>query len=361
MPIMSQTAIPSKLEQIAKEAGVSVRTVYRILQGENKESWPSSSKRGQLIRKISQRIDFSHDANARSLRTGKKMQVAVLLRNTEGGALREHFPEAFEIILGMNEALEPAGYSLTMATIGDVLHPRSTHSRIFREQLVDGLIVISQMPEELLKKVEQIVPTCLWVHSNVWRDRNCIRRDETHAGEETARRMLGLGYKKLLWVGPPEDGEDRHYSELQRLNGVRSVAAETGPAELFEIRANDFAELSAQHETLLRLLRPETAVIAYSTRYAEWLSRCAQKVRRIAPHDFALACCDDSRQISTDWPGLSRMGFDQFELGRRAGEMMLANLSEDGSDADSQLVRESWIAGNTANRPESDDGRPNPH
>ena len=360
MPIMSQTAIPSKLEQIAKEAGVSVRTVYRILQGENKESWPSSSKRGQLIRKISQRIDFSHDANARSLRTGKKMQVAVLLRNTEGGALREHFPEAFEIILGMNEALEPAGYSLTMATIGDVLHPRSTHSRIFREQLVDGLIVISQMPEELLKKVEQIVPTCLWVHSNVWREKNCLRRDEVYAGRTTASEMLKLGYRKLVWVGPPQEEEGRHYSETQRLDGVRSVAAEGG-ISLREIRANDPEELAAQQAVIAQMLQPDVGFVTYSTRYAQWLMRCAASVRRAAPDDFGLACCDDSRQISTDWPGLSRMGFDQFELGRRAGEMMLANLSEDGSDADSQLVRESWIAGNTANRPESDDGRPNPH
>lgn len=346
-----KTELPtSKLEKIAKESGVSVRTVYRVLQGENKERWPSSIKRAELIRRVSQRLDFAPDGAARSLRTGRKMNIAVLLRNTEGGALREHFPEAFEIILGMNEALEPAGYSLTMATIGDVLHPRSAHSRIFREQLVDGLIVISQMPEELLKKVEQIVPTCLWVHSNVWRDRNCIRRDETHAGEETARRMLGLGYKKLLWVGPPEDGEDRHYSELQRLNGVRSVAAETGPAELFEIRANDFAELSDQHQTLLRVLRPDTAVIAYSTRYAEWLSRCAQKMRLIAPHDFALSCCDDSRLTADHWPGLSRMGFNQFEMGRLAGEMMLENLSDDANarGAASKLVRESWIAGDTA-------------
>lgn len=355
---MSQTATPSKLEQIAKEAGVSVRTVYRILQGENKENWPSSSKRGQLIRKISQRFDFAPDANARSLRTGKKMQIAVLLRNTEGEPYREHYPEAFEIILGINEALEPAGYCTTLATLGDVLHPRNAHSRIFREQLVDGLIVIGQMPGELLEAVDRLTPTCLWVHANLWRENNCLRRDEIHAGGVTAGALVDLGYRQLVWVGPPQVEPDRHYSEAQRLQGVRSIAEKSGIG-LREIVANDPAELAQQREQLADLLSPEVGFVAYSTRYANWLARYAETMRRIARHDFGLVCCDDSRLVAQNWPGLSRMGFDQFEMGRRAGQMMLANLEGDGITAStSQLIKEKWIPGNTAGGPQAGDGRP---
>lgn len=336
----------SKLEQIAKEAGVSVRTVYRVLQGENKETWPSTSKRGQLIRNISRRLEFSPDASARNLRTGKKMQIAILLRNTEGGALLDHYPDAFEIILGINETLEPAGYTLALATLGDVIHPRNAHSRIFREHLVDGLIVISQMPADLLGAIDRMVPNCLWVHANVWRGKNCLRRDEVHAGRTTAQAMLDLGYRKLVWVGPPHAGPDRHYSEAQRLAGVHEAASQGG-VSLIEIGAMDPAELAAQYETLAQLLQADTAFVAYSSHYASWLTRCAEIFPRIAPRDFGLACCDDSRQIAGNWPGLSRMGFSQFELGRHAGEMMLANLSA-GDKVDSRLVRMSWTPGNTA-------------
>ncbi len=346
---MNTSLSPSKLEKIAEEAGVSVRTVYRVLQGENKEQWPSSSKRGELIREISRKLGFSPDASARSLRTGRKMQVAVLLRNTEGGTFREHFPEAFEVILGINEALEPAGYSLTMATIGDVLHPRNAHSRIFRERLVDGLVVISQMPEVLIKRIERIMPTCLWVHSNVWREHNCLRRDEHHAGQETAEHLLEKGYRQLVWVGPPKDGEVRHYSESQRLNGVRAAVEQEGSALLHEIDAVDFAELAGRQEELGRLLKPQTAVIAYSTRYAQWLSQCAQAMEKIAPRDFGLACCDGSRLAADLWPGLSRVEFDHFNMGKAAGEMMLENLEGDpgGPGAASRLLCDPWIAGQT--------------
>lgn len=337
---------PSKLEQIAQETGVSVRTVYRVLNGENKEKWPNVSKRGQLIRKVSRRLEFSPDASARSLRTGKKLQIAVLLRNTEGGPLRDHYPDAFEIILGINETLEPAGYTVALATLGDVLHPRNAHSRIFRERLVDGLIVISQMPENLLAGIEGLVPHCLWVHSNTWRANNCLRRDEVHAGRTTAEAMIGLGYRKLVWVGPPQAGPDRHYSEAQRLQGVEEAAARGG-VSIVQVRADDPAELAGQYESLARLLRPDTAFIAYSSRYALWLTRCAEVFSRLAPRDYGLACCDDSRQISQNWPGLCRMGFSQFELGRQAGEMMLASLAGD-EGVESRLVRMAWTPGNTA-------------
>ncbi|MCC7351326.1 MAG: LacI family DNA-binding transcriptional regulator [Phycisphaerales bacterium] len=342
---MSQTVTPSKLEQIAREAGVSVRTVYRVLQGENKENWPSSSKRGQLIRKISQKINFAPDANARSLRNGRKMQIAVLLRNTEGGSYLEHYPEAFEIILGINETLEQEGYCTTLATLGDVLHPRNAHSRIFRERMVDGLIVISQMPDNVLDAVGKLAPTCLWVHSNVWREKNCIRRDEIYAGQTTAGALVELGYQKLVWLGPPQE-DNRHYSEMERLEGVREVAAQSG-IPLTEFTANDAAELAAQGRELAKYFDPRTAFVAYSSRYAQWLTACATRMRRIAPEDFGLGCCDDSRQVESFWPELSRMGFNQFELGRRVGAMMLENLSS-GHGSDSQRVREAWIAGKTA-------------
>lgn len=335
------------MELIAEEAGVSIRTVYRVLQGENKENWPSAKRRGKMIRRISERMGFVPDASARSLRTGKKMQIAVLLRNTEGGEMRSHYPEAFEIILGINEVMEAAGYGVTLATIGDVLHPRNAHSRIFREHMVDGLIVISQMPQELLGTLRQLTPACLWVHSNVWQKTNCLRRDEEDVGREVAERMAGLGYRKLLWLGPVrQEGEVRHYSETQRLNGVQAVARRGG-IELEQVLVNSAGGLADRLDDLKGLLRPDVGVIAYSTEYARWLTHCSDALRRQAPDDFGLACCDESRVLKSHWPGLCRMGFDQFDLGRQAGEMMIENLDTD-QEVKSRLVRGSWVIGDTA-------------
>lgn len=354
---MSTVASPTTLELIAKEAGVSVRTVYRVLQGENKESWPSAQRRGKLIRQISQRMGFIPDSSARSLRTGQKMQIAVLLRNTEGGEMRSHYPEAFEIILGINEVMEQAGYGVHLATIGDVLHPRNAHSRIFREHMVDGLIVISTMPDNLLGVLKTLTPACLWVHSNIWGQANCLRRDETNVGQQIAERMIGLGYRRLIWVGPwRQADESRHYSETQRLDGVQAVVQRHG-VQLEQVLANSAGELADQFGHIGAMLRPDVGVIAYSTEYARWLTHCAGSLRLQAPLDFGLACCDESRILKSHWPGLCRIGFDQLELGRQAGEMMIENLETD-QEIKSRLVRGSWIIGDTAWGPPADSAQP---
>ena len=57
------------MKDIAVEAGVSIKTVSRILNGENKENWPSSIRRAQQIRDIANRLNFRPNAMARTMRT----------------------------------------------------------------------------------------------------------------------------------------------------------------------------------------------------------------------------------------------------------------------------------------------------
>jgi DNA-binding LacI/PurR family transcriptional regulator len=201
----------------------------------------------------------------------------------------------------------------------------------------------------------------VWVHSNVWRPQNCIRRDEVHAGEETARVLLNQGYKKLAWVGPPAinpKDPDRHHSEAQRLQGVRSIAAKNN-IELIEIIADDPGQMLDHHALFSDLLRPEVGVVVYSAHYASWLTQCTQSLGRIAPYDFGLVCCDDSLAIKHRWPGLSRMGFSLIHMGRQAGAMMLKNLKQkEGKGIPSVMIRDPWVPGNTAWGPQAAAYRP---
>jgi DNA-binding LacI/PurR family transcriptional regulator len=93
-------------------------------------------------------------------------------------------------------------------------------------------------------------------------------------------------------------------------------------------------------------LQPDTAIICYSTTYARWLAHYAASLRLCPGYDFGLVCCDDSHDLGRQWPGLSRVSFDRFGMGVRAGRMMINVLQ--GKSAPSIRIRNRWHPGNTA-------------
>src|ERR1700721_168715 len=69
------------LRQIAEEAGVSVQTVANVLQGRNKERWPSVAERARQIRAIAARLEYRPSAAAKSMRTHRSHQIGILIKN----------------------------------------------------------------------------------------------------------------------------------------------------------------------------------------------------------------------------------------------------------------------------------------
>jgi LacI family transcriptional regulator len=330
------------LRQIAAEAGVSVQTVANVLQGRNKERWPSVAERAKQIRAIAARLDYRPSAAAKSMRTRRTQAIGILIRNNPAQRFRNII--AFESILGIKETLEQAGYLSVLVRVGDVRS--SAEARVFRERVLDGMIVLSAVPADVDEMVEQVMPQCVWVDSNLWRKHRVVRRDERHAGRVAANALAELGYRNLLWFGMSSRQQlrDPHYSMTDRLAGVRLVAKQRG-LELDTLLASR-REIYRRPELLIPWLRPEVGIIAYSTPYARWLSHLATSVGKRPGYDFGMVCCDSSHDLSTQWPGLSRVSFDRFAIGVRAAKMMINVLN--GKAAPSVHVRGRWKPGNTA-------------
>jgi LacI family transcriptional regulator len=329
------------LRQIAEEAGVSVQTVANVLQGRNKERWPSVAERAKQIRAIAARLEYRPSAAAKSMRTHRSQQVGILIRNNPDQRFRNVV--AFETILGINEALEQAGYIAVLVRVGDVRS--NADSRVFRERLLDGMIVLSAVPPDIEQMVEQVMPQCVWVDSNLWRPQRVIRRDERQAGRLAAKALADLRYEKLLWYGQPNGrGANYHYSLVDRLAGVREVAKKR-ELDLHSVLASRKAVYHKPH-LLTEYLRPDVGIIAYSTTYARWLAHYAASLGLCPGYDFGLVCCDDSHDLHRQWPGLSRSTFNRFAMGKGAAEMLIDLI--EGRECPSRKLSSRWQPGNTA-------------
>jgi DNA-binding LacI/PurR family transcriptional regulator len=208
------------------------------------------------------------------------------------------------------------------------------------------MIVVSAMPPDVEQMVEEVMPHCVWVDSNLWRPQQVIRRDERHAGRLAANALADLGYRKLLWYGSKTKVHalDYHYSVTDRLAGVEQVARKRN-IELSTVLAS--RDMVYKHPKLLaQWFRPDIGIVTYSTTYARWLSHFAASLGRRPGYDFGLVCCDDSHDLGRQWPGLCRVSFDRFGMGVKAGRMIIDVLQ--GKSTPSLRIRGRWKPGSTA-------------
>jgi DNA-binding LacI/PurR family transcriptional regulator len=278
------------------------------------------------------------------MRSKRSRQIGVLIRNNRGD--RYTHPLTFETILGINEGLEAEGYVLSIVRIDDVQTDAAPGSRVFRERLLDGMVIIDSLPEHAEARVEKLVPNIVWADAGVWRDHWCVRRDEVDAGRRAAQALVDLGYRDIVWAGIRPNGRLTSYSRTERLEGVRSVTDAAGiklrEIEVFDGRADHApAELDA-------VLRPHVGVIAYGVYQARAIQQLAATVRRVPGYDFGLVSCDGSRDIERFWPGLSRVGFDRFGLGVEAARLMIALVERPEEPLSSVRIPGEWQPGNTA-------------
>lgn len=322
-------------KDIAKEAGVSVPTVQRAMNRSNKESWPGTRERAERIRMIAERLGFRKSLAAKALRSRRLRQVGVLMRDVPGVRILDE--TLYEILLGINAGLEEKDYSLLVVRLSEL---SQREPRPFRENMIDGLIVLGQMGGDVEKRAQGMMDRLVWIEGNHWEENNCIRRDEKLAGSLSAQGLIDAGRRRIAYLSPAP-GPESHYSVKERLDSIRKTVARTGC--ILDVLQPDPATAMKN----LRLPDPELGILCYNHHIAERVLSLSSLSGVVPGRDFGLASCDSVDRMNSSVPELSRIKIYRFNVGMRAAEMMI-NLVESGHDSKSLLLPVSWEVGLTA-------------
>jgi len=331
------------VKQIATSLGLSQPAVSQVLNGTGR----ISSETRQRVLTAAETMGYRPNAAARAVVTRKTLQVGVLVVNNPADPAT--FPYTYFAILGMNMALEAAGYVLCLVRLADVEQSVEGHSRVFREHVLDGVIVTTLLPDRVNARVRELVPACVWADANEWADSCCVRRDEFAVGREIGEQVVKAGYRKLVYLAEDSDaGVAPHYSHIDRGKGLETVCREANIE--FQILYNKWYWTPEFSERLRPLLRPDTAVVATDTFRARLVQQTAALNKLLVGEDFGIACCDLVGDVEWNWPSLSGVIFDRMALGRRSAEMMLAILEGGDRAPESVLLPSQWHAGTSLSR-----------
>jgi len=312
--------VPATLRDVAQEAGVSIKTVSRVV---NNQGEISDATRQRVLVAID-KLGYRPSKLARALVTQHTDTIGLVL----GDITNPFFPEVARGVLDIAESL---GYDVFLCN-SDGDHPREVrilHS--LADHAVDGIIIFPTFALETMLD-EVAVPGRPLVSVNRPFDgpwASSVMMHSYRGAKQAVNHLLARKHRAIAMIA----GQTSDAPRLQRIKGYRDALLEHDvpvreewivPGAPIQARGRESAR-----ELLMR--SPEiTAIFAYNDLLALGAMQACRELGRRVPEDCAIIGFDDIPLADSISPALTTVRVDKYELGRQAMNRLLQMLAEPG-------------------------------
>ncbi|WP_297186744.1 LacI family DNA-binding transcriptional regulator [uncultured Corynebacterium sp.] len=307
--------------QVAREAGVSVSSVSLVLNGRTGTRIPDTT--AEKIRHVADRLGYTPDRTARTLRTGQADALAFLSDNV----ITTRF--ATGMIHGILEVAEERGMALFMSEYGGSTAKLAEEIDSFRGNRVRAFLYGVMTAREV--DVPPLRPGDVGVVINARAAGfPCILPAEQDAGALAARYLIAHGHTKIATIGRSSwaDNPRNTVSIAQRFHGMDTVMAEAGLQFVADIHGRNWEEPLGYEGTLEILssaTRP-TAIITGNDRIATGVYNAAKERGLRLPDDLSVISFDNEDLASYTRPGITTIALPYKEMGRVGATLLLDML-----------------------------------
>jgi LacI family transcriptional regulator len=308
------------LRDVAQDAGVSIKTVSRVV---NNQGEISEATRQRVTASID-KLGYRPSKLARALVTQHTDTIGLVL----GDITNPFFPE---VARGVLDTADSLGYNVFVCN-SDGDHKREIRTlHSLSDHAVDGIINFATF--ELEPHLHQFaVPgrpmvlvnrlfDCPWV--------SAVMMQAQHGAETAVDYLLAKGHRQIAMLAGPAFSMNR----LQRVRGYRAAFAAHGLPVVEEWIVPGAPIQARGRESACELLKryPEiTAIFAYNDLLALGAMQACKELGRRVPDDCAIIGFDDIPLADSISPSLTTVRVDKYDLGRQAMNRLLQMLAEPG-------------------------------
>lgn len=310
--------------EVAKQAGVAVSTVSRVLNG----GYASPAVRAK-VQEVVRELGFVPSTSARGLKLGRTGLVGFVSWNTHGAW-------ASQLLCGIEDELVGRAVSVVLGSIGlRGTYDASAVRAWIGEHRVDGL-VLARAPVEHTPIIDELrtagLPAVMIASDVDFGYGVRLTVENRIAGQMAAKHLIELGHRKIGFLGGPKESIDSR----DRLLGLQEAVHAAG------------FELDAEYAGFAMSYNPESAV-GYAKR---WLSlsrenrptavvlgndEMAMQFARILldrgvkiPDDCSVVGFDGIPEAARFWPALTTVSQPLRDMGSAACRILMQMI--DGTD-----------------------------
>jgi LacI family transcriptional regulator len=300
------------IQDVAREAGVSVSTVSRVLNGKDDVAFETYEK----VQHVVEELGYTSSLAARGMRSRRTNVIGLIMPDVAS-------PYCIEVMRGVNQAIAQLDYDLIVYTTGDIrkygtADQERHYVKLLNGSITDGVIVVTPAATDFPTDA----PLVAIDPNNESPDCPAIIGTNRAGALAAMTYLTGLGHRRIGHI----TGRLELVSACDRLQGYKDGLAESGiPLDEDLIQVGDYLTETAEECTraLLSLKDPPTAIFAANDMSAMGVYQAAQAAGVRIPQDLSVVGFDNLRESTFLNPPLTTV--DQFiaEMGTTATEMVV--------------------------------------
>ena len=308
------------IKDVAKQAGVSVKTVSRVL---NQEESVRTETRQRVLDVVAS-LGYTRHQTARELRTQRSDTIGFITDEIATS------PFAADVVKGaQDEALKHGRLLLVMNTDRDRdVEARAVES--MRERRVDGVIYAAMFHRELDPDPNlRHLPTVLVDGFDAGGLYDAVVPNEVQGGRLATQTLIDAGHRRIAFINL--DPVATPVASAGRLQGYQEALHRAGlplDSAMVKNAGTDPQQGYVLAHELLALPEPPTAIFAGNDRTAVGVYCAVYEAGLRIPEDVAVIGFDDQREIAEHLtPPLTTIALPHLEMGRQGVRRLLERLN----------------------------------
>jgi LacI family transcriptional regulator len=329
------------IRDVANRAGVSIKTVSRVL---NSEPFVKSSTQDKVLTAIDE-LGYVASMPARRLASGQSYTIGIIFHNASW-----HYTQ--DVLKGVIETARKSGYS-TLLHPCDVCKNLDTKEvlNLVHQKVVDGLIFTppADNATEVIHELQQLeVPFVRLTPQDRKSSLPYVTATDMQGAFEMTNYLVGLGHRRIGFIRGPLDQRAGH----DRFEGYKQAIFDAG----FEIdediiaHGNDHFKSGLQAtQRFLSLESAPTAIFCNNDEMAAGSISAVFNAGLKVPKNVSVAGFDDIQLASQIWPPLTTVKQPIYKIAEIATNLLIRLLKdEDTTDIKNEVETSLVIRKSTA-------------
>lgn len=327
---------------VGREAGVSTKTVSRVLNGEPHVTEDVRKR----VRAAAKALNYHPNILARALVQRRSHLIGLLYENPSPSYV-------VDLQKGVLHRLRDERYRMVVIPVPSVAEHEAEVVGLLRSAALDGVVLAPPASDSVRIlddlatagiRCARIAPTRLVeaAPSNLL--------DDVTAAREIATHLIALGHRDIAII----KGDPTHLSAEARLIGYSQAFHAAGVTIQLDRIEQGFFTRDSGYDAAVRLLtrsdRP-TAILAQNDDMAVGALIAAREAGLSVPGDLSVAGFDDSDVARIAWPAITTIRQPVFEMAVAAADMLIAQLEGLKVEMRCDHVHELIVRGSTGPAP----------
>lgn len=311
------------IKDVAKEAGVSITTVSRVL---NQYADVNPKTRAKVL-KVIEKLGYKPNTVARSLVMNRTKTLGLVVSELTRSRNAYHF--MFDVLCGINDRTQELGYDLVLYSTSPMAQKNTPYMDFVRQRRVDGVVMMGIRLDDPYthEVVESSVPSVLVDVPLVSQTCSYVTTDNIAGARLAIDHLTALGHTRIGFV----NGHAQAAVSQERLRGYQMALANAGiefDPELVYYGDFEPEDGAAGIKYLTDKCSDLSAIFYASDLMAIGGIRYLHEQGTPAPQSLSIVGYDDIELSSLMQPSLTTVRQHRYEMGRAAVETLVRMLED---------------------------------